>query len=151
MAGPDLVCLGGLRRGVALRLHAADGGRPALMAAYHPDPVLTDALLGAMERTTRGRHLGLWRPVIAEQRALRLKVDPDAPHPGCSATTLAFARRWSVRGLLGAPLVARGRVLGGIALVRCGDERPFSATEEVLLVQLADRAALALDLSLIHI
>jgi DNA-binding CsgD family transcriptional regulator/GAF domain-containing protein len=128
-----------------LILHVADGSRPTSLAAYHPDSALTDDLLASIGPCASGPSLLSWRPAVDGPRTLRLRIDPAGRHARESAAQRAFVRRWAVRGLVAVPLVARGRGLGSVALVRCGDRPPFSAADEALLVELADRAAIALD------
>jgi PAS domain S-box-containing protein len=63
---------------------------------------------------------------------------PGAPH-------LELIVRLGYRSALVVPLVARGRTLGVLSLLRDGDDEPFAATDLETAVEVARRAALALD------
>ena len=57
----------------------------------------------------------------------------------------AFAHATGMRAVCAMPLVARGRTIGAMAAVQAESGRKFSAGDGVLLGELAQRAALALD------
>jgi PAS domain S-box-containing protein len=61
------------------------------------------------------------------------------------ADHLALFRRFAARSTIMAPLVARGRVIGVITLVRCGDQVLFDDDDLAMVEELAGRAALATD------
>lgn len=61
------------------------------------------------------------------------------------ADHLALFRRFDARSTIMAPLVARGRVLGVITLVRCGEQKLFDDDDLAMIEELAARAALATD------
>ena len=58
---------------------------------------------------------------------------------------LEFARIIGMRALAITPLVARGRTLGALAVLQAESARNFSADDEALLAEIAQRAALAID------
>lgn len=59
---------------------------------------------------------------------------------------LALLRDLDPRSFLSVPMVARGRVLGAITMVRCGDGAPAYAPDDLALAEvLASHAALAVD------
>ncbi len=58
---------------------------------------------------------------------------------------LAFAKAIGLRAYFVVPLVARGRTLGAMAALQAESQRSFSDDDCALLVELAQRAALALD------
>ncbi|MCU1371120.1 MAG: stage sporulation protein [Ilumatobacteraceae bacterium] len=61
------------------------------------------------------------------------------------AAHLALFRRLDARSTIMAPLVARGRVIGVITLVRCGEQKLFDDDDLAMVEELAARAALATD------
>jgi serine phosphatase RsbU (regulator of sigma subunit) len=61
------------------------------------------------------------------------------------ADHLTLFRRFDARSTIMAPLVARGRVIGVITLVRCGDQKLFDTDDLSMIEELAARAALATD------
>jgi signal transduction histidine kinase/CheY-like chemotaxis protein len=58
---------------------------------------------------------------------------------------LTFAQAIGLRAYFIVPLVARGRTLGALAALQAESDRQFSEDDCALLVELAQRAALALD------
>ena len=58
---------------------------------------------------------------------------------------MTFAQAIGMRAYFTVPLVARGRTLGAMAALQAESERAFSADDCALLMELAQRAALALD------
>ncbi|HEX6703242.1 MAG TPA: ATP-binding protein [Albitalea sp.] len=58
---------------------------------------------------------------------------------------LSFAQAIGMRSYFVVPLVARGRTLGAMAALQAESERQFNDDDCALLVELAQRAALALD------
>ena len=58
---------------------------------------------------------------------------------------LEFARTVGMRAISITPLVARGRTLGALAVLQAESGRNFSADDEALLGEIAQRAALAID------
>jgi len=67
--------------------------------------------------------------------------DPAITDP----TLREFARLTDLRGTCVVPLVARGRILGAMGVVQAESGRRFSAEDGVLIQELAQRVALALD------
>ena len=58
---------------------------------------------------------------------------------------LAFAKATGMRATCVVPLVARGRTIGAMGAIQAESGRRYSAEDGVLLAELAQRAALALD------
>lgn len=79
---------------------------------------------------------GLLYQSIGDDQLARASADPDH---------LALFRRFDARSTILAPLVARGRVIGVITLVRCGDQKLFDDDDLAMVEELAARAALATD------
>jgi PAS domain S-box-containing protein len=104
-----------------------------------------------------------------EELRARFPVDPDGEHPiarvirsgepqllpevsegvlcpiGQSSEHARFLIDHGCRSAAVAPLVARGRTLGALAAVRLGDGSPYSEEDMALVIELARRAALAID------
>ena len=128
-----------------LRLLSEDGTHLEPVAGHHPDPELRAAIWASMQRTGEPATIRLWRPVMEERRTVRHVLEPGAVPVDASDAQIDFMRRFPVCSVLVTPLVARGRVLGGMLLVRYGERPPYTAEDETLLGDLAERAALALD------
>ena len=97
--------------------------------------------LGAQAPTSTG-HLealggkGLLYQSIDDQQLVAAAADADH---------LALFRRFDARSTIMAPLVARGRVVGVITLIRTGDQPLFDDDDLAMVEELAARAALATD------
>jgi PAS domain S-box-containing protein len=129
--------------GCAIRLLSPDGEHLDLVASFHADPELAAAILGSRSVTeTSGIH-GLWRPVLLDRKVVRAPIAEKLSM--ASAEQAEVISRLQVRHVLAAPLVARGAVLGGMSLVRFADDTPFDDADELLVRDLADRAALAIE------
>ncbi|WP_421121827.1 SpoIIE family protein phosphatase [Aquihabitans daechungensis] len=97
--------------------------------------------LGAQAPTATG-HLE-----AMEGRGLLYHAIDDAQlvTAAADADHLALFRRFDARSTIMAPLVARGRVIGVITLVRTGDQDLFDDDDLAMVEELAARAALATD------
>jgi PAS domain S-box-containing protein len=104
-----------------------------------------------------------------ERLRARFPLDPDGEHPVArviaggepillaemtSALLSSFAQgsqhaKFMIdhryRSAVVAPLVARGRTLGALSVLRLGEGSPYTANDESLVVELARRSALAID------
>ncbi|MBJ6760582.1 GAF domain-containing protein [Myxococcaceae bacterium JPH2] len=125
------------------------GETARVAAAVHVDPTKQVLLTEMLRRyppepASSGRGLpgalmaiATERTVLASDEALTLGAR-DAEH----ARMLSALRPHC---FLAVPLVARGRVIGVLALLRSDVARAFSAEEEQLTEELADRTALCVD------
>jgi PAS domain S-box-containing protein len=127
-----------------VRLLSDDGTQLRPVAVHHADAELRAAMWQVMEQTTERADVGLWKPVIEGHRAVRVAVAGQIPADASDAQA-AFMRRYPMSAIMGVPLIARGRVLGGISLVRYGDGTPFTDADASFLELLALRAALTID------
>lgn len=109
-------------------------------------------------RDMRGRRRdqggdGIWsvRRCVRSGRSERIDdiVDEDLVRAAADEGHLELLRMIDPHEAIVAPLVARGRVLGGVTLVACG-ERSFGPDDQALVEDLAGRAALAVDNGLLY-
>jgi PAS domain S-box-containing protein len=128
-----------------VRLLSDDGTWLSPVAGHHPDPDLKVAIWNVMRESAQRSDIGVWKPVIQEQRTIRIDVPPQEVPPSASRAQAEFIRQHPMSAIMGAPLVARGRTIGGLSLVRYGRQNPYTEDEETFLRDLADRAALAID------
>lgn len=129
----------------AIRLIASDGLHLHLAAFYHPDAELAAAaqalLTASLQRVDEGLAvavLGRGEPVLLpaiDQAALRASVRPIF-HPHLD--------RWPITSMLTVPLRARTGTIGMLSLTRYEGEAPYTDDDQAFLVDLADRAALAI-------
>ena len=94
------------------------------------------------------------REVVTTGRPRLIADVSEAGSPEWSAADvapdqLALYRRIAVRSALLVPLSARGRVLGVLALLRRGDSPRYDDDDRVLVEEIGERAALALDNALL--
>ncbi|MGW3246280.1 SpoIIE family protein phosphatase [Streptomyces sp. NPDC001070] len=106
--------------------------RPGGTVAYEPDHLATQCL-------------DTGRPAMithADERSLvRVARDRDAA---------AILARAGVHTAMTVPLIARGRILGVLALARARDPRPFDEDDLTLACELASRAAVSIDNARLH-
>jgi PAS domain S-box-containing protein len=138
-------------------------------------PILGDGCMvdlidegGELRRTGSATADDSIQPVLEDLR--RHRIDPAGPHPIARALRsgqteivqrftdsllqeiaegdadyLAALRRWPAQAAVVAPLKARGKLLGAIALAAFDPERRFGQTEIALIEETAKRAAVAVD------
>ena len=89
----------------------------------------------------------LMHSVLSEGRALLMNQlgDEEVQSFAQSREHLDALRRIDIRSLLTVPLVARGRLLGGMALISSTPSRLFGQEDVRLAEELAQRAALAIE------
>lgn len=131
-------------------LLSADGRALRPVAAHHPGAEPEAALRAVPGETEIRSEEELWAPVIEERRTIRLAAPAREPLPEDSRTQAKSLRRHGVSAIMASPLVARGRVIGGISLTRHGLKAPYTQEDETLFRDLADRAALAIDNSRLY-
>ena len=127
-----------------VRLLSDDGTQLRPVAVHHADAELRAAMWQVMEQTTERTDVGVWKPVIEGHRTVRVAVAGQIPS-GCVRRSGGLHAAISDKRDHGMPLIARGRILGGISLVRYGDGSPFTDADASFLQLLAERAALTID------
>jgi K+-sensing histidine kinase KdpD len=71
--------------------------------------------------------------------------DPETMRRVMKPEYASFADRYGVASLMVAPLRARGEVIGTIMMLRDTAQRPYTRDDQLLLEDIADRAALAIN------
>jgi PAS domain S-box-containing protein len=125
-----------------------EDGEMRRMAVVHIDPRQVP-LIGEMRQQRRDAGGdGIWsvRRAMRTGRSERVEdiTDADLQAVAVDDRHLEVLRALSPRSALVAPLVSRGRVLGGITLVTTG-ARSYDADDQNLLENIASRAATAID------
>jgi PAS domain S-box-containing protein len=120
-----------------------DGGRLCPLANAHADPARS-ALVGevhdAFLRAEREAALARRRPLLLTGLAPDRLVHEDADE-----RAREVVRSLEPASAMVVPLIPRGRPVGVVTLVRAADRRPFGDDDLALAVELAGRAALALE------
>jgi serine phosphatase RsbU (regulator of sigma subunit) len=129
-----------------------DRGELRRVALAHRDPEIESALLNYVDEheyaarseflvaaTKRGRSIVLpdATGVLAQQKSV------DVEH-----TRLLDSL--GIRSSVLVPLTARGETLGVLTLLRVGDENAYSAEDETLATEVAQRASIAVDNARLH-
>jgi signal transduction histidine kinase/ActR/RegA family two-component response regulator len=128
-----------------MRLVSEDGEPRPVASLHHRDPEAR-AFAAALFEAPLHDGEGLMSPVLTSGDVLRIPViDREEVLRRISPEHRAWVERYGVHSLLVAPLRARGRVIGSIGISRDAPGRPYTAEDEALLVQVADRVALALS------
>jgi signal transduction histidine kinase/CheY-like chemotaxis protein len=113
---------------------------------HHSDPERRRAVAqlvaqGAVATDTPGS----FPHAIATGQPYRANFDSPEASGIVDPTFLAFARATGMRAICVVPLIARGRTIGAMGALQAESGRGFSEEDGVLLGELAQRAALALD------
>jgi GAF domain-containing protein len=112
---------------------------------HHVDP----AREAALREFVRG-HVALPTPgsfawAVATGKTFRVNFEPSQLDSYAAQDLREFARDFNVRAVCVVPLVARGRTIGAMCALQAESGRRFSEADGALIVELAQRAALALD------
>ncbi|MFN7147261.1 MAG: GAF domain-containing protein, partial [Myxococcota bacterium] len=127
-----------------VRLLQEDGSFPAA-AVYNADPTFRSRIREIARATQPDPSVGVWRTLLRDRAPVRVALSPDRLPPGMSDVQASLFVSTPATHFLGVPLVARGRVLGGILVVRCTRTDAHTDAEVALLRELGARAALAID------
>ncbi len=129
-----------------VRLLSSDGEWLEPTAAYHPDPEArafgAAMLQAAPQRRTEGINgqvMATGQPVlipVVEQTEFRTAVKPEYR---------AYLDRFTTHSVLVVPLRARDRVIGVLSAARETPGHPYTLDDQLLLQELADRAAFVID------
>jgi PAS domain S-box-containing protein len=125
-------------------LLSPDGKHIQPVAAYHPDPrVLEDAsaFVGVPIDLDAA---GPWKTALHERRTVVVKIDPDHLPANVAPHQAQHIRTWRIREAVMIPMVAQGRVVGGLNLNRMEGSAPLREDDIKVLESLATRAARAI-------
>jgi PAS domain S-box-containing protein len=129
----------------SLRLLSEDGAWLNQVGWAHADPALRESFQALTERPHRSDE-GLSALVIRKGEALLLSaLTPEVLRRAVAPPLKEAAERFHFSDLFVLPLRVRGRVFGTLAIGRGASWRTFDDAERMLLQEIADRAAVALD------
>jgi PAS domain S-box-containing protein len=136
-----------LGQACGVRLLSEDGLWLHPMATAHADPTSREAFQSLNSGPQRADE-GLSSVVMRKGESLLLSaLPPEVLRRAVAPSFRTAAERFPFSDLLVLPLRARGRILGTLAVARGIGMRPFEDTERMLLQELADRAAVVLDVA----
>ncbi len=115
------------------------------VAEYHPDPAMLARIRRVAASTEPDPNAGVWRDVLVERRLVRMAISPGHLPAGMTREQIALLATTPVTWFLGFPLVSRGKVIGGLLVVRCFVKVAHTDDQVALLRDLGERAALAID------
>jgi len=127
-----------------IRLVSGDGSSLPVCSLHHPDPDARE-LLRALTSGSRRAGEALTTMALSRPEPTRIAViTPEQAYNLTGPDLHAWVDRRGLSSLLVVPLRARGRLLGTISLYRDRGGRPYAEVDEAFVLQLADRAALAI-------
>lgn len=137
--------------GEAANIRLIDGDALVPVATYHPDPEINAFLAGAHDRTPLKVGEGISGKVIESGEPYfkpDLNLDEFKRH--VAPAFIPIFEKIGITGMIVVRLRARGINLGYLSLFRNSKSRPPYTEDDLTLVKdLADRAALAIDNSLL--
>jgi PAS domain S-box-containing protein len=135
--------------GIVLR--AEQGDDLIIAAVEHRDPEGTALARALLEASPLKLGQGISGRVAADGQLVFIpQVDPSLFDGPEYADYRSFFTRCRPTSLVAVPLRVRGRVLGTLSAVRDQDASHFNEEDSALIQELADRAALAIDNSVLH-
>jgi PAS domain S-box-containing protein len=130
----------------AIRLLSDDGRWLDPVAVHHPDPEVLSDLRDLMAVAPLRADEGVWGQVMSHgQVTVVPHISPEVARAAAPEEIQPFLRRFALCGLVVAPLRSQNRVVGTLAIGRTDPSHVFTKDDEILLRDLADRAALALE------
>ncbi len=128
-----------------VRLLSPDGQWLQTVALYHPDPARR-ASLGAFYRAPIPAQQGAsGRVVRTGEAGLIPNIDAPGIANDLSPQGRKYMERFGMHSLLAVPLRGRDGVLGVLAMARDLAGNPYTLDDQLLLQDLADRAALTIE------
>ncbi len=131
-----------------VRLLSEDGERLELTAVYSAEPEIADAMRAldqdVMERTSQpGVHFSVLR---SGQPTLAPSITPEMYHASSPPPLWPLLDRFPPRSAIVVPLQVQGQSIGVLSLTRFRTDRPpFGPDDVTLALDLASRAALAIN------
>lgn len=133
-----------------IRVGEQDGDEATPSASWHPDPALAPLVRTLLLAAARPGRDGLVGRVARTGRALRLtRVAVAGLQAFVPAASWPIVARSEIHSILLLPLNVFGRTLGVLTAVRDRTPEGYSAGDEALLAEVADRVGRAIDRALL--
>lgn len=129
--------------GCAIRLIADDGQTFGPATGRHPNPLIDQLMKQLKGPVPRASATAAFDATIDRRRSIRLPLSSDLL--GLPTEMLHHLQGHPLGVGVSAPLIARGRVIGVLTLIRITGESDFAVEDERFLHDLAGLTALALD------
>jgi PAS domain S-box-containing protein len=125
-------------------LLSADGQSIEPVAAFHPDPHVLEDAAPLLRVPIALDAAGPWKSVIREGRPVVIPIDPDHLPESVAPHQATHIRKWRIREAAMIPMIAPGKVVGGLNLNRMEGSPPLTEADLRVLEGLATRAARAI-------
>jgi signal transduction histidine kinase len=129
-----------------MTLFSPDNQRAYPVGFHHPNPesraLMHDALLHTWQGGTDTER---FRSLLAGESMYLPVVDQEAYRAATEREFWPFVDRVGISSVLIVPLQVRGRVIGTLGLTRDRHGSPYTSEDQVLLQDIADRAALTIQ------
>ena len=133
-----------------VRVGEQDGDEATPSASWHPDPPLAPLVRTLLLAAARPGRDGLVGRVARTGRPLRLNGQtPERLRPFVPPASWSVVARSGIHGALLLPLTAFGRTLGVLTVVRDRIPWDYSAADEALLAEIAERIGGGIDRALL--
>ncbi len=134
-----------------VNLVSDDGRSLEAAATSFPDPAVAKACLAMLRATPARTGEGIAGRVIAGNAGeLQSEADPELVARSVRPEWSETVRRMNVHSVLVVPIRLRGVAIGSFSLFRNRPGVGYTAADQVLLQDVADRAALAIDNARLH-
>lgn len=137
------------RIGDAVTVYSQDDGKLHEVLLEHRDPAKAALLVDIRRRRTDAGGEGIWsaRRAVRTGRSELVEhiTDEDLRAVAVDDEYLGWLRDLAPCSAISLPLLARGRILGAMTLLRTGEGAPFTPEDLALVEDLAVRAGMAVD------
>lgn len=124
------------------------------VASAHRDPTRLELIAELRRRYPPGgrrtpRH-AIYRAIERKRTVFEVVSDDDLAARAVDERHLALLRELGIGSHIVVPLVARGRVMGSVSLIRSPEREPYTADDVATAEDITRRAALATDNALLY-
>jgi signal transduction histidine kinase len=129
-----------------IRLLSDDGEWLVPVSQYHPEPQALEMLAPVFRPDYQRAGEGFHGRVVATNTPLLIPViEPEEIRAAVRQEWFAYLDHYGISSMLLVPLRGRGRVIGSLGVFRSDRHAPYTVADQILIQDLADRAALAVD------
>ena len=137
--------------GAVIRLLSDDGQWAVPVAVHHSDLEAREFVRDLLAKGPTRSDEGMLRPVMQSGQPLLMPVvSQEQLRASLNPELLPYLARYGIHSLLIVPLRVQGKIAGAVSLSRTMPGRPYTLEDQVLLQDLADRAASAIANSRLH-
>ncbi len=122
-----------------------------LAAVHHPSPEATEELRIVSRVSPLPIGEGITGSIAASGKSVLIPtLDPEVAAREAPSPYRSLLSRHPVYALMGAPLLAGGRIIGTVTAARCRPNQSFTTDDLKLLEELGERAAAAIENARLH-